>query len=144
MILLRLRPDFYTPDVMLFLPQWPMDTWNRINPAAPQAMSESCAVKLDMGLSRGIKMPEKNGRIPENFQYITVKCTWECWSTFRRWGSGQKPIPRGATSLSEPQISFHCWLSSIHSFWSKYTVMSSNVTGPWKKKMTLAKHQLLP
>ena len=43
-------------------------------------------------------------------------------------------IPRGATSLSEPQMSFCCWLSSTHSSWSKYTVMSSNVTGAWKEK----------
>ena len=43
-------------------------------------------------------------------------------------------IPRVATILSEPQMSFCCWLSSTHSSWSKYTVMSSNVTGAWKEK----------
>lgn len=52
-----------------------------------------------------------------------------------RWqGSEWEPIPSGAPSLSEAQISFCCWLNSIHSSWSKYTVMSSNVTGAWKEK----------
>ena len=71
-------------------------------------------------------------------KYVTVTHGWEWWPRCRQWGSEQEPIPSGATSSSEPQSSFCCWLSSIHSSWSKYTVMSSNVTGACKEKW----HQL--